>query len=64
MSNKANALFCAAHTVLAFVTGGLGYYWQTRLDPSLPLVPALCGLMAFGSAAWAGYYFSNINGSN
>lgn len=61
MSNKANALFCAAHTVLAFATGALGYYWQ---EPSLPLVPALCGLLAFGSAAWAGYYFSNIEGSN
>lgn len=62
MSNKAKALYCAAHTVLSYGCGALGWYWQQTLEPTLPLVPAAMGALAFLSAAMAGVYFSAIKG--
>lgn len=62
MTNKSRAIFTALHTLAGFAFGALGWYWQTTLNPTLPLIPVLCGGAAFFNAATAGVYFSRIEG--
>jgi hypothetical protein len=63
MSNKLRVAFTACHTLFAFGFGAIGYTFETQLQPTLPLIPALCGLAAFFCAAAAGVYFSQIKGA-
>jgi hypothetical protein len=63
MTNKSRAIFTALHTLASFAFGALGYYFQTELQPTMPLIPAICGASAFFNAAAAGVYFSRIEGS-
>jgi hypothetical protein len=60
MTNKLRVVFTAFHTVAAFAFGGMGYAFETQLQPTLPLIPAIFGLAAFFCAASAGVYFSQI----
>lgn len=63
MTNKSRAIFTALHTLASLGFGAIGYAFETTLQPTLPLIPALCGAAAFFCAAAAGVYFSQIDGS-
>lgn len=60
MTNKLRVIFSAVHTAASFGFGAIGYVFETQLEPTLPLIPALCGLAAFFCAGAAGVYFSQI----
>lgn len=56
------AIFCmVGHAIAAAVFMVLGYVWGTDLQPSLPLVPVACGLLAFLNAGRAGYLWAELN---
>lgn len=63
MTNKAKALLCAGYTALSYASGGLAWYWQQTLNPTLPAVPMALGALAFLCAGMAGVYFSAIKGN-
>lgn len=40
----------------------LAYLWTANLQPSLPIVPAACGLLGLLCAGRAGWHFSAFDG--